>query len=68
MLSSTLRTLWKRPERLRTLMARLVVESVRRVASVRGMRRVVRGAVKDAARVADVGGAMAGTGIVEAAR
>ena len=68
MLSSTLRTLWKRPERLRTLMARLVVESVRRGASVRGMRRVVRGAVKDAARVADVDGAMAGTGMEEAAR
>lgn len=64
MRSFTLPTSWKRPERLRTLMARLVAESVRRGASVRGM----RGAVKDAARVADVGGAMAGTGIVEAAR
>ena len=64
MRSFTLRTSWKRPATLRTLMARPVV------------RRVLRGAIglaakgvgMGAAKAVDAGGAMGATGIVGAAR
>src|SRR6202789_758802 len=64
MRSFTLRTSWKRPERLRTLMAQLVERHVRRGASVRGMRLGVKGVAK----AVDVDDAMGGTAIGVAVR
>jgi hypothetical protein len=64
MRSFTLRTSWKRPETLRTLMAQRAAASVRRGAS--GL--VARGVARVAVKAVDAGGGMGAIGIAGAVR
>jgi len=69
MRSFTLRTLWKRPETLRTLMARRRVAGIVRLGvSGLGAKDVLRDGVRVAAKAVDAGGAMGAIGIVETVR